>query len=261
VNEQDIDIRLSELAGADRSIRAPERLRDFMRELEAREPVPRSRPRAVAMRLLPVRGRPMGLVWALGLAAVLTLVAALHPWLTGPRMNGGAPGPGEAGSAQSERPSPALTPSPVLTPSLEQLQQSALLKFYADDRQRANDEHDHEMDCFPTTVGASQQAEITQPVWGNPLTVPLPVTCTVVSMVPYPLPGWVPPKYGWTLTLSQSWVAGLDYPAGYATCQYDMEPDGSVIRGRFIAGSGPTPEGKSGPLPYYPHEGTSKYPG
>jgi hypothetical protein len=255
MNEQDIDVRLNELAQADRSIRAPERLRDLMRALEAGEPTPRSRPRTVAMRLLPLRGRPIGLVWALGIAAVLTLVAVSLPWLMGPRTNGGAPSPGEAGGAQSEQPSPALTPA------LAQLQQSALLKFYADDRRFANDEHIHEMDCFPTTVGASQQAEITQTIGGNPLTVPLPVTCTVVSMVPYPLPGWVPPKYGWTLTLSQNWVAGPDYPAGYATYQYDMEPDGGVIRGRFIAGSGPTPEGKSGPIPYYPHEGTSKYDG
>ena len=81
-------------------------------------------------------------------------------------------------------------------------------------------------------------------------------------MVPYALPGWTPPKYGWTVTLSHSWVAGPDYPAGYATYQYDTEPDGSVIHGaRLIAGSGPTPEGKSAPLPDYPHVGTSKYPG
>jgi hypothetical protein len=179
----------------------------------------------------------------------------------GPRTNGGAPGPTEAGGAQSERPSPVLTPSPALTPSVAQLQQIALLRFYADDKRFANDEHIHEMDCFPTTVGASEQAVITQTIGTNPLTVPLPVTCTVVSMVPYPLPGWTPPKYGWTVTLSQSWVAGQDYPAGYATYAFDMEPDGSVIRGAFIAGSGPTPEGKSGPLPYYPHEGTSKYNG
>jgi hypothetical protein len=197
----------------------------------------------------------MGLVWALGIAAALTVVAVSLAWLMGPRTNSEALGPGEAGSAQSERPSPALTPSTA------QRQQSALLKFYADDRKYANDEHVHEMDCFPTTVGASQQAEITQTIGGSPLTVPLPVTCTVVSMAPYALPGWTPPKYGWTVTLSQSWVAGSDYPAGYATYQYDMEPDGDVIRGRFIAGSGPTPQGKSGPIPYYPHEGTSKYPG
>ncbi|MGD0247991.1 MAG: hypothetical protein ABSB75_02960 [Candidatus Limnocylindrales bacterium] len=242
MNEQDIDVRLNELARADRSIRAPERLRDLMRALEAGEPTPRSRPRAVVMRLLPLRGRPIGLVWALGIAAMLTLVVVSLPWLMGARTNGGAP-------------------SPALTPPLAQLQQSALLKFYADDRQYANDEHVHEMDCFPTTVGASQQAEITQTIATSPLTVPLPVTCTVVSMVPYPLPGWNPPKYGWTVTLSQSWVAGPDYPAGYATYRFNLEPDGSVIGGGFVAGSGPTPEGKSGPLPYYPHVGTSKYHG
>ena len=81
-------------------------------------------------------------------------------------------------------------------------------------------------------------------------------------MVPYALPGWTPPKFdGWTVTLSQSWVAGPDYPAGYATYQYNLEPDGAMIRGEFIAGSGTTPEGKSAPYPIYPHMGTSKYDG
>jgi hypothetical protein len=255
MNEQDIDVRLTELARADRSIRAPERLRDLMRALEAGEATPRARPRAVATNLLPMRGRPIGLAWVLGIAAVLTLCVVSLPWLTGPRTNGGGPGPGETPGAQSEPPSAALTPS------LAQRQQSALMKLYADDRRFANDEHIHEMDCFSTTVGASQQAEITQTIGTSPLTIPLPLTCTVVSMVPYPVPGWTPPMYGWTVTLSQSWVAGPDYPAGYATYQYDMEPDGSVIHQAFIAGSGPTPEGKSGPIPYYPHEGTSKYRG
>jgi hypothetical protein len=261
MNEQEIDLRLNELARADRSIRTPERLRDFMRTLEAREPTLRSRRRAMGMPPLPWRGRPSGLVWALGIAAVLTLVVVSLPWLMGPRTNSEALGPGSAGSAQSELPSPALTPSAALTPSLAQRQQSALMKLYADDRRFANDEHIHEMDCFSTTVGASQQAEITQTIGTSPLTIPLPVTCTVVSMVPYPVPGWTPPMYGWTVTLSQSWVAGPDYPAGYATYQYDMEPDGGVLGVRFIAGSGPTPEGKSEPIPYYPHEGTSKYSG
>jgi hypothetical protein len=243
MNEQDIDVRLDELARADRSIRAPERLRDIMRALEAGEPTLRSSSEVAVMRLLPLRGRPIGLLWALGIAATLTLAAVSLPWLMGPRTSGGAPGPGESGG----------------TPPLALLQQSALLRFYADDRQHANDEHVHELDCFPTTVGASRQAEITQTIATNPLTVPLPVTCTVVSMVPYPLPGWIPPKYGWTVTLSQSWVAGPDYPAGYVTYRFDLEPDGRLIGGGFIAGSGAGPDGKSGPL--YPHQGTSKYDG
>ncbi len=257
MNDQDIDFHLNELARADRGIHAPERLRDLMRELEAGEPTRPSGPRAVAVSLFPMRGRPigptrtLGPVRALGMVAVLTLCVVSLAWVIGPRLNGAAPG--QAGG------SPSASTSTAPTPSVAERQHAALLNLYANVRRYANDEHVHEMDCFPTTVGASQQAVITQTITTNPLTVPLPVTCTVVSMDPYPLPGWAPPKYGWTVTLSQSWLAGPDYPAGYATYRFDTEPDGSLIHSSFIGGSGPIIEGKGDTLPAYPHVGTSKY--
>jgi hypothetical protein len=98
---------------------------------------------------------------------------------------------------------PETSMLPTDPAAFDQARQSALERALADQKQDADSEHDHAWDCFPTTVGASQKATITQTPNSNPLTRPLPVTCTVESMVPTVMQGW-------TLTLSQTWEAGSD---------------------------------------------------
>ena len=146
-----------------------------------------------------------------------------------------------------------FAPEPTLLPTdpglLESARQSMLRTAYAAIVHDENDEHIHELDCFPTTVGASRQAYITQTIPTNPLTVPLLVTCSLVSMVPTPMQNWA-------LTLSQTWAAGPDYPAGDATFVYFLNAQGQMYSGTS-QGSGTTSDGKNEFT--YPHVGTSKY--
>jgi len=69
----------------------------------------------------------------------------------------------------------------------------------------SNKDYSHAWDCFPTVVGASRKGTITDTPSTGPLTKPLSVTCTVESMVPTVMQGWI-------LTLSQSWDAGPAIP-------------------------------------------------
>lgn len=102
---------------------------------------------------------------------------------------------------------------------LERAREAALAHFYAEDKRLANDEHVHELDCFSVIVGEARQANITQTLATNPLTKPLPVTCIVESAVPSAMQGWI-------VTLSQSWEAGSDYPAGKVSYRVVLRADG-----------------------------------
>jgi hypothetical protein len=132
--------------------------------------------------------------------------------------------------------------------ALDQVRQAALETALADQKKSlaTSKDFNHAWDCFPTVVGESRKATITQTPTTGPLTQPLPVTCTVESMVPTVMQGW-------TLTLSQSWDAGSDYPAGKADEIEQMTGDGQMI----------WEWGSSGTLvpPAYPHQGRSNYPG
>ncbi len=137
-----------------------------------------------------------------------------------------------------------FVPETVMLPTdpiaLRQAGVTALAVFFADDKRT---------DCFPREVG-SQNATISQiPFDGNPLTKPLPVTCTIESMEPNAM-------HGWTLVMSQSWEAGPDYPAGLVRWVWILGPDGSMQSGELVY---PNLKSLSGPL--YPHMGPSKYPG
>ena len=131
--------------------------------------------------------------------------------------------------------------------ALDQARQSALERALASDKETmaANKDFNHAWDCFPTVIGQSRKATITQTPTTNPLTKPLPVTCTVESMVPNVMQGW-------TLTLSQSWNAGPDYPAGKAYEIEEMNGQGQV----WEFGSNGTSVQSA-----YPHQGRSNYPG
>lgn len=126
------------------------------------------------------------------------------------------------------------------------VRQAALERALADQKKYAGIEHVHAWDCFPSVVGASQDATITQTPLTSPLTLPLPVTCTVESMVPTAMQGWM-------LTLSQSWAAGSDYPAGKAHFFIVMTGDGQT----WATGTADAKDAQ----PAYPHVGTSKIPG
>jgi hypothetical protein len=130
---------------------------------------------------------------------------------------------------------------------LERAREAALAHFYAEDKRLANDEHVHELDCFSAIVGEARQANITQTLATNPLTKPLPVTCIVESAVPSAMQGWI-------VTLSQSWKAGTDYPAGKVSYRAVLGPDGQA------EGWGLLNSDKSAPY-LYPNQGGSKYPG
>jgi hypothetical protein len=134
--------------------------------------------------------------------------------------------------------------------ALDQVRQAALETALADQKRTmaANKDQNHAWDCFPTVVGESRKATITQTPSTNPLTKPLPVTCTVESMVPTVMQGW-------TVTFSQAWDAGQDYPAGKATVVMQMTGDGKMT---WQWG---TPTTGTIELPAYPHQGRSSYPG
>jgi hypothetical protein len=141
-------------------------------------------------------------------------------------------------------------PEPTMLPgdpaALAQLEQQALVSALAQHRaESANKDMGHAWDCFPNVVGESRQATITQTPTTNPLTQPLPVTCTVESMVPNVMQGF-------TLTLSQSWAAGRDYPAGKAYEVEQLRADGQVEEFGYSGTKSSSP---------YPHQGRSNYPG
>ena len=74
-------------------------------------------------------------------------------------------------------------------------------------------------DCFPSKAGVKVAATITHSQQA-PLTRPLPVTCTT-AIEPNSMQGW-------TLSLTQTWAAGSDYPAGYCTNVYQLHLDGRL---------------------------------
>lgn len=114
-------------------------------------------------------------------------------------------------------------PEPMMLPTdpaaLAQARQPALLKFFSGLPIDGSAAYKDSWDCFPRAVGVSQQANIIAFPDQNPLTRPLSVTCTTVSMDPDPMQGW-------TVTLRQSWRAGPDYPAGQLDTVCRAAPDG-----------------------------------
>ena len=79
----------------------------------------------------------------------------------------------------------------------------------------------HFYDCFPSKTGVSVPATIKYSQQA-PLTRPLPVICTT-SIKPNSMQGW-------TLSLTQTWAAGRDYPAGYCTNVYQLHLDGTLAQ-------------------------------
>jgi hypothetical protein len=79
----------------------------------------------------------------------------------------------------------------------------------------------HFFDCFPSKTGVSVPATITHSQQA-PLTQPLPVICTT-AIKPNSMQGW-------TLSLTQTWAAGPDYPAGYCTNVYQLNLDGTLAQ-------------------------------
>ena len=132
--------------------------------------------------------------------------------------------------------------------ALAAARQSALLKYFATMTQYADDEHNHAYDCFPRTEGASNQATIIQTLNQAPMTKPLTVTCTTVSIEPNAMQGW-------TVQLTQTWEAGPGYSAGECDVTSYTMTDGSASSTSF------GPSTKSGPMTGYPNVGPSKYKG
>jgi hypothetical protein len=132
--------------------------------------------------------------------------------------------------------------------ALAQVRQQAFTTFLADELLMSNDESNHSLDCFPRTIGLSNQASITQTLNTAPMTKPLPVTCTTESVEANAMQGW-------TIVLKQTWVAGSDYPAGEVDFTSYTTADGQPISGSY----GPMSKLKAGQ--WYPHVGPSKYKG
>jgi hypothetical protein len=99
-----------------------------------------------------------------------------------------------------------FVPEPVMLPTdpdqLAQTQASALKAILA---KLSSGPGGGTWGCFPAVVGATNSTTITESPAG-PLTKPLPVTCTVVSMTSDEMQGWI-------LILTQSWDAAPDYSA------------------------------------------------
>jgi hypothetical protein len=74
-------------------------------------------------------------------------------------------------------------------------------------------------DCFSIEPGASVSGKTTGSPQG-PLTRALPVTCKT-EIVPNSVKGW-------TLSLTQSWVAGRGYSAGWCTMTLYLNTDGTI---------------------------------
>jgi len=142
-------------------------------------------------------------------------------------------------------------PEPIMLPTdptaLDQVRQAALETDLTEQKKTmaSNKDYRHAWDCFPTVVGASRNATITDTPSTGPLTKPLSVTCTVESMVPTVMQGW-------TLTLSQSWDAGPGYPAGKAYEVEEMNGQGLVWEWGWTGTNASSA---------YPHQGRSNYPG
>jgi hypothetical protein len=96
-------------------------------------------------------------------------------------------------------------------------------------------------DCFPSKTGVSVPATITHSQQA-PLTRPLPVICTT-AIKPNSMQGW-------TLSLTQTWAAGPDYPAGYCTNVYQLNLDGTLAQ---FDQTGPDYFKHL----YYPHQGSN----
>lgn len=139
---------------------------------------------------------------------------------------------------------PSLPTDPT---ALAQARQQALLTYLADMTKTGDDEHKHAYDCFPRTIGVSQPANIIEPPNQAPMTKPLAVTCTTVSMDPNAMQGW------WVV-LKETWVAGPDYPAGELNIRCNTMADGTAGGCSFDSPGGKDSIG-------FPHVGKSKYPG
>lgn len=139
---------------------------------------------------------------------------------------------------------PSLPTDPT---ALAQARQPALLTYLADMTKSGDDEHKHAYDCFPRTIGVSQPANILEPPNQAPMTKPLAVTCTTVSMDPNAMQGW-------SVVLKETWVAGPDYPAGELNIRCNTMADGTAGGCSFDSPGGKDSIG-------FPHVGKSKYPG
>jgi len=102
-------------------------------------------------------------------------------------------------------------------------------------------QYPHFFDCFPSKTGVSVAATITHSQQA-PLTQPLPVICTT-AIKPNSMQGW-------TLSLTQTWAAGPDYPAGYCTNTYQLNLDGTLAQ---FDQTGPDYFKHL----YYPHQGSN----
>jgi hypothetical protein len=102
-------------------------------------------------------------------------------------------------------------------------------------------QYPHFFDCFPSKTGVSVAATITHSQQA-PHTQPLPVICTT-AIKPNSMQGW-------TLSLTQTWAAGPDYPAGYCTNAYQLNLDGTLAQ---FDQTGPDYFKHL----YYPHQGSS----
>ncbi len=142
-------------------------------------------------------------------------------------------------------------PETVMLPTdpaaFDQARQAALETDLTEQKKllASNKDYSHAWDCFPTVVGASRKGTITDTPSTGPLTKPLSVTCTVESMVPTVMQGWI-------LTLSQSWDAGPGYPAGKAYEVEEMDGQGLLWEWGWSGTNASSA---------YPHQGRSNYPG
>lgn len=144
-----------------------------------------------------------------------------------------------------------FVPEPHMLPTdptaLADARSRALIQYFATSTQLSDGEHNHSLDCFPRTPGESQQASITQTLNTAPMTKPLPVTCTTVSIEPNEMQGW-------TIILKQTWAAGPDYPAGEMGVNSYTLDNGEPLGGSYLG----SPKGSG---IEYPHVGPSKYKG
>jgi hypothetical protein len=141
---------------------------------------------------------------------------------------------------------PAAYRLPTDPAALDAAQAAAITSGLASLRSQPNvlylsGQYPHFFDCFPSKTGVSVAATITHSQQA-PLTQPLPVTCTT-AIKPNSMQGW-------TLSLTQTWAAGPDYPAGYCTNTYQLNLDGTLAQ---FDQTGPDYFKHL----YYPHQGSS----
>lgn len=121
---------------------------------------------------------------------------------------------------------PAAYRLPTDPAALDAAQAAAITSGLSSLRSQPNSQiltgnYPHFFDCFPSKTEASVPATISHSQQA-PLTQRLPVICTT-AIKPNSMQGW-------TLSLTQKWVAGPDYPAGYCTNVYQLNLDGTLAQ-------------------------------